>query len=257
MSLILILLIIIAIVLLQPRQEGFTDNLGLTGTLHIPRIQTTGSVIPRKIDMKVAWNRYVAETLPRLISQFGFPDVVDINREGLAIWKRNTLIERGWCWYQVTLRDVPGGWIRIAYRLPLDQHLKPQELPAIIQSLATLHPSIYFDQTTQTLNASGQSLEDCSTLLLSAKRLALKEINLTQAQIAIDSIRASMDPYSSTSDLYAHDKAKIELCSVDLPKANALGAIPPNEIYNLRPGGALKAWSALPGQIISSELPFK
>lgn len=255
--LIIVIILVVVDQFIQHYKEGFVDNLGFTGTLHTPSIQTTGSVVPRGVDMKVAWNRYVAETLPLLIREFGFPDLVDINPEGVAIWKRQTLLQRGWCWYQVTLHDRPRNWIQLSYRLPLSTHLQLQEIPAMLQSLAILHPSIYYDRHSSTLNAYGQSLEDCLTLLLTAKRLAVKEINLVNSQKRIDPIRASMDPYSSISDPYAYDKAKIELCTIDFPKAGALGTIPPNEIFNLNPGGSLKAWSALPGQIISRDLPFQ
>jgi len=267
-----ILILIISVCLMTPLSpeatqssaEGFIDNLGLTGTLHTAPITTTGSVVPRGVDMKVAWNPLPAQMLAPLIQQFGYPDLVDVNGEGLALWKRNTLQQRGFCWREVILHDRPAYPLRLVYYLPLDgssslgeRRLTTEQKQILRENLADFSPALQYDSLNSTLSAAGNKMDECLAVLVLAKRLIRGEINLQQAQNLILSTIASTDRFSPSYDLYASDKFKIELCTVNIPKANALGEVPTDEIWNLRPGGTLRAWTGLPGEKTKPTITFK
>lgn len=243
-AIVIIVLICGALGLLNHMIEGFAllpvnENSPLVMSSPQP-ITTTGSVVPTNVSMRVNWRNAPAQQLSLFIHEFGLPDIIDVNQGGLALWKRQTLVQRGFCWNQVILRDLQNFFIEISYSYPLRQLRGNVELHSALDDLLDFNPAISYDQTTESLNAKGNSAQEVVVLLTLGKRLFSKEITLQQALNLLDPFLASIDNLSPNYDPNAYNKYKIELCSLGVPLANSLGAVPPNEIFTLKPGGLPK-----------------
>src|SRR5437016_2423312 len=228
-GLLLIALIFIALVTVSKITEPFVSN-PLIESDSLRPIRTTGSVVEKKIEMQVNWNRAPAQQLSGFIREFGMPDLIDVNTSGLALWKRSTLIQRGCCWDKVVLNDKPLSFVTISYVFPLLRVRGQVDYPQALDTLAQFHPAVFFDQITQTINAKANSLPLAVVLLVLAKRLLNKELTLQQVHNLVGSMSSSIDHTAVNYDPDAYDKYKIELCSFGLPQANCLGEISPSEI---------------------------
>jgi hypothetical protein len=234
-----IIFIFIALRILSKINEGFDDTYPLTNPTK-KKITTTGSVVQKTINMKVNWRSEPSQQLSVMIREFGLPDLIDVNQGGLALWKQTTLAQRGFCWDQVILQDVPSYFVRISYSFPLIQLRGRLELTKALDDITDFHPAVLFDQTNQSINAKANSPQQAVVLLVLSKRLLSKELTLQQVRNLLNSMLTSVESKSQNYDPNAYSKFKIELCSVGLPLANSLGETPPGEIFTLRPGAPPK-----------------
>jgi len=239
-GLIIILIIFLALAALSKITEGFTDGYPLTTNNNLQPITTTGSVVPQKVNMQVNWGAEPAQQLSAMISEFGLPELIDVNQGGVAMWKQSTLLQRGFCWNRVVLQDTPNYFVQISYVFPLLQLRGQLELTKALDDLRAFHPAVLFDQTNQTLHAKANSPQQAVVLLVLSKRLLSKELTLQQVQNLLEPVLSSMEQRSNNYDPNAYNKFKIELCSVGLPLANSLGENPSSEIFILRPGAPPK-----------------
>ena len=190
----------------------------------ISGIQTTGSYVPQSYQESIGlqWSALPTQSLLFMIREFGQPDLINLDRGGLAIWTSKTLSHRGFCWSQVIIRDQKSNWIEIHFAIPPKVKI-PQKLYKL---LIDLHAPIDYHQ--HRLIAYGHSLQYVIMLLYVGKKLIFEELNANQVKNLISGF--SQLPRQS------YDRFKIELCSVGQPHINELGENPSMKIFNLSSG---------------------
>lgn len=232
----LVLLSILLITLLSKNLfnhfEGFEDG-----------INTTGSQIPQNVRFSVNWSMGASNQLVQLIRELGPPDLIDVNRGGMVMWKKSTLNQRTFCWDSVALSDTDTYPISVGYAFPLLSVRGPLEIRQALYDLIDFHPAIMFDSINQRLIVRGYTMQQAIVLLTLAKRLLSKEINLQQAKNLIRPLIDSINYQSPNYNPDIYNKFQIELCTFGLPnETNAVkyGGISPTEIYNLKSGAPEK-----------------
>ena len=131
-----------------------------------------------------------------MIREFGLPDVIDVNRNGMALWKQSTLVQRGFCWQQVTLRDQIDYCVVITYLFPI-------QLLQWIQLLDDLHDfnaAVTYNRLDQTIRVQGQTPQEVVVLSTLAKRILASQLTLQQAQHLIPQMLSAIDPQAINYD---------------------------------------------------------
>lgn len=206
-------------------------------------ITTTGSVVPQSVRFSVNWSLGSSGQLPIMISQLGPPDLIDVNAGGAALWKKLTLIQRGFCWDSVALFDVPTYPITIAYAFPLFKIRGPLEIHKALYDIVDFNPAVNFDAINRRLIAKGYTMQEVVVLLTITKRMLTKEITLQQARNLLLPSLESIDRYNPNYNPEIYNKFQVELCTLGFPNETTFakyGGISPTNIYTLKSGGLEK-----------------
>ncbi len=178
--------------------------------------------------------------LTDVVQEFGLPDMIDVNQGGVAIWKRSTLRNRGFCWERVEIHDeqipheVPAphtDFLYVWYHLPVRSLTKGNmaDYNRIVADIRALSESITFDPLKQVIRVRCHFMGAVAATLVLAKRIALQQAHNMYGPIVMSTM-----PGSENYDAQAYQKFSVELCNLHQPQHNA------TQIFDQRPGGNIK-----------------
>ena len=203
-GLLVIFAILFAVILLSKINESFIS------------IQHPASTLQTHAQPPVNWGELASHQLNLLITEFGLPDLIDTNQNGLAIWKNNTLKQRGICWERITLNDSESHPIDLIYHFPLIQLQGQLGKEKVLEDICQFNEAIMFDHISQNINVKANYMGEAVALLSLAKRILTKEISVQQAHKILSDLTESVNPQSSHYDSNAYNRLKGELCTFQL-----------------------------------------
>lgn len=124
-----------------------------------------------------------ASRLKDIIARYGEPDVIDKSKGGFAIWKKNTLEKRGFCWDRVEIRDEqiphekPGPHVDFLYtwyKIYIPDNL--------VNDVRSLSESITYDPLKKMLRVRCHAISPNIATLVLAKRVANNEMTIDEAK---------------------------------------------------------------------------
>ena len=153
-----------------------------------------------------------AYEFPLLIQEFGMPKLLDKEQGGSAIWKRETLNNKGFCWDRVIIQDLPFDFITIWYYLPMNA-IKCSDLQATVNNLQKFNPGLNYDLIYQVIEAKGNSTEHVVALLVTAKRYLSREVDQNQAPLLMNELLDQLNRYSQNYQPQLYHQLIDELCA--------------------------------------------
>jgi hypothetical protein len=166
-----------------------------------------------------------AKIIGQVVKEFGLPDMIDVNPGGMAVWKKETLKGRGFCWDRIEIHDeqIPHlkpkphvDFLYTWYYLPVKSLVgdKPEEYKRLVNDINNLSESVVFDEGKQLVrvrcNFHGANVAN----LVLAKRIATREITLQQALNLYEPTIMSTISGSTNYDPDAYNKYVVELCNL-------------------------------------------
>lgn len=149
-----------------------------------------------------------------LIKLYGKPDIIDRNSGGFALWKKQTLEKKGYCWDKVEIHDeqipheIPSPHVDFIYTwLKLDI---PKNK---INDVLALSESITYDPLKKSLRARCHFPGANTVTLLLAKRIAENKISLNEAKEAYGPYIFSTMQNHKLFDPNAEKNMEKELCN--------------------------------------------
>lgn len=173
---------------------------------------------------------------PQVIQEFGLPDIIDVNPNGVAIWKKTTLAQRGFCWDRVEIHDEqlphidPSPHVDFLYTwyyLPVPDHL--------VTDVRAVSDSVTYDPLKKMLRARCHAMGPNIATMALCKRIATGEITLQQARNLYGPTIMSTMPGSENFDHEAKKKLELELC-LHQKQLEGVQMNDPNHIFVVRPG---------------------
>ena len=183
--------------------EGFQSN---QNNILIP-------IKPEVNNFKINWHTLPSQYLPIIIQELGIPDIIDTNQGGLALWKKSTLLQRGYCWNQIIIRDTEKNFVITNYQFPLLQLQGQLGLDSAISDLRKFSNLATYDLSDQVIIVKGDSIQHNTVLLALIKRFLSREVTMSLAHNLLPSLLLSIDPKSKDYDINTYTKLKLELCT--------------------------------------------
>lgn len=247
--------------------EGYQDSNLAPGEIQLPSINgdniNNESEIEQPIaqnnqHIKVNWRNQLkydtsihtpSEELQLLIKELGSPKLIDKDKDGSAIWKKNDLQSKGLCWDHVMIRDLPSDFLFIHYYFPIMTLNTNLDLQNKINSLQQLNQGIDYNTSHQMLEANSDTLSKAVSLLAIGKRYLLGQINYPQAQQFLPILLNQTDRFSTNYQPQVYHQLIDELCYAQYNLKNRIlpPIVPPYTYHHLM--------SSSPNQVPQSTSP--